>query len=191
MDWRPGVGATLLVDNFNTTGHWSTGTRNQGTVAQGTGELSIVITRPKGYLYSVRNEPDLSNFYAEITTSPNLCHGKDEYGLLFRYQSPSDFYRYSLSCDGFIRLDRVVGGVATSPQPWMASASVPKGAPSFSKIAVWVAGNEMRFFVDDEYQFSIRDRGLSNGLIGVFARSAGENAVTVLFSNLIIWELHP
>ncbi len=191
VEWRPGVGATLLVETFNTTGHWSTGTKSQGTIAQGAGELSIVITQPKGYLYSVRDEPDLVNFYAEITASPTMCNGKDEYGFLFRYQSPADFYRFSLSFDGFVRLDRVVDGVATSPQPWLASASVPKGAPSLSRIAVWVVGREMRFFIDDEFQFSVSDRGLSNGVIGVFARSAGENAVTILFSNLVLWEVNP
>jgi hypothetical protein len=47
----------------------------------------------------------------------------------------------------------------------------------------------MRFFVNDEYQFTINDPMLPSGSVGVFARSRGENAVTVNFSELVIREI--
>jgi len=49
----------------------------------------------------------------------------------------------------------------------------------------------MRFFINDEFQFSINDRMLTQGMIGVFVRSGGENAVTVSYSDLEVYQIQP
>jgi hypothetical protein len=188
-DFRSGIADIILQDNFAAPDHWLTGNMGKGTIALGINELSLALTQPRGYLYSIRDEPTLTDFYAEITTNPNICTGMDEYGLLLRYNSLVDFYRFSLSCSGQTRLDKLVGGIASSPQPWIGSTSVPTAAPSSSRIGVWALGSEMRFFINDEFQFSVSDRILAGGLIGVFARSAGETAVTVSFSDLVVYQV--
>jgi hypothetical protein len=188
-DLKPGIGEVITQDDFTESEHWLTGNMGVGTIALGIEEISLAVTQPKGYLFSFRDELIYDDFYVEITASPSLCSGMDEYGLLIRYNSPVDFYRFSLSCDGQTRLDKLVGGTASSPQPWLASASIPSAAPSISKLGVWAVGREMRFFINDEYHFSISDPVLSRGMIGVFTRSGGENALTVSFSNLIIYQI--
>jgi hypothetical protein len=190
LELRPGVGDIIFEENFsNGSSAWSLGQNANGTTAIGLNELTIAIIQPRAYLSSIRSEPTFSDFYAELTASPNLCVGLDEYGLLFRVRSTGDFYRYSLSCNGQVRLDRVVGGTGGSPQPWLISASVPRGAPSTSRLGVWARGSDLRFFINDEYQFSVIDSYHSNGNIGVFARSAGENAVTASFSELKVYQI--
>jgi hypothetical protein len=186
---RPSVGEIFFEDDFSSSESWLLGQSANGTVALGLNELTIAIIQPQTYLFSNRGEPVFSDFYAEITTNPNLCTGLDEYGLLFRMRSAGDFYRYSLSCDGQVRLDRVVGGSAGSPQPWLVSASVPRGAPSNSRLGIWAVGKELRFFINDEFQFSVSDPYHSSGSFGVFARSAGENAVTISFSDLKVYQV--
>jgi hypothetical protein len=189
VDYHPGIGEIIFGDNFSEPGSWVLGKTSSGSAALGKNELSLVISEPGAYEYTVRAEPILTDFYAEITANPTLCRGLDEYGLLVRYNSPVDFYRFSLSCDGQVRLDRLVSGKASSPQPWTQSGSVPPGAPSFSRLAVWASGNEIRFFINDQYQFSVNDPLLLKGSLGLFARSAGEMAVTVNFSDLVVKEL--
>lgn len=186
---KPEIGEVLFTDDFSSSDRWALGTSDAGGAALGKNELTIAISKPGTYIFTIRNEPILRNFYAEITASPTLCRTLDEYGLLFRWGSMGDFYRYSLSCDGQVRLDRLTGGTAASPQPWMATGVVPPGAPKLTWLAVWVNGNEMRFFVDDNHQFTLSDPMLSSGLLGLFARSAGDNAVTVNFSDLIVYEV--
>jgi hypothetical protein len=44
----------------------------------------------------------------------------------------------------------------------------------------------MLFYINEQYQFSVTDPALQVGNIGIFARSLGENAVTVNFSDLVV-----
>jgi hypothetical protein len=190
LELRPGVGDIIFEDNFsNDSSNWLIGQNANGTTAIGVNEITLAIIQPRAYLSSIRSDLTFSDFYVEITASPSLCVGLDEYGLLFRVRSSEDFYRFSLSCDGQVRLDRVVGGTAGSPQPWLISASVPRGAPSSSRLGVWARESDLRFFVNDEYQFAVIDTYHDIGNIGVFARSAGENAVTVSFSELKVYQI--
>jgi hypothetical protein len=188
-EYRPNLGGEILSDNFSDHGSWTLGQTPTGNIALGINELTIAISEPKAYHFSVRQEPILGDFYLELTASPMLCQGEDQYGILLRMSSPGYFYRYSLSCDGRVRLDRIVQGTATSPQPWTNSGSVPPGAPITSRLGVWVHGNEMRFFINDQYQFTVTDPLLQSGNLGVFARSMGETAVTVNFSDLIVRQI--
>jgi hypothetical protein len=188
-DYRPDLGDMILTDDFASGEAWTLGRTSAGGAAIGKNELTIALSEPGAYVASLRETPVLGDFYLEITASPSLCRGLDEYGLLLRASSLRDFYRFSLSCDGQVRLDRLVGGAASSPQPWAISGAVPPGAPSISRLAVWAKGREMRFFVNEEYQFTVSDPMLPEGTIGVFARSDGENAVTINYSELVILEI--
>lgn len=180
------IGEVLLSDDFSTAEKWSLQSGSEGGVALSKDELTVAIKGAKAFIFSVRKEPELSDFYVEVTANPNLCKGADEYGLLLRVSESEDYYRYSLSCDSQVRLDRVIGYTASSPQPWILSGDVPPGAPSVSRLGAWLSGSEMRFFVNGRHQFTVNDPLLRSGRIGIFARSTGANAVTVNFSNLVV-----
>jgi hypothetical protein len=190
-DMRPDLGDILFKDDFSAQEGWTLYQSLSGNIAYGKEELSIAIGETNVYMFSVREEPIFTDFYLEITAEPSLCRDLDEYGILFRVSPSIDYYRYSLSCDGQMRLDRVSGGQASSPQPWMYSGSVPPGAPSSSRLGISVVGEEMSFYVNGRYQFSVSDPLLPSGGIGVFARSVNEKAVTVNFSDLIIYDVNP
>jgi hypothetical protein len=186
VEMRPGIGNIIFEDQFDDPTQWSLYSTDGGSVAFGNNEITIAISKEREYLFSIREAPDFDNFYVEITANPNLCRGDDEYGLLFRVSPDQDYYRYSLSCDGKVRLDRIYQNQASSPQPWMPSGAVPPGAPSISRLGVWANGDEMHFFVNDEYQFTAIDPLLNRGSFGVFARSTSDMAVTVNFSDLVV-----
>jgi hypothetical protein len=188
-DQRPGIGAVIFEDDFSEAGAWRLTSTPAGSVALGRQELTIVISGAKTYLVSIREQPIFTDFYLEITANPNLCSGMDEYGLLLRVSPELDAYRFSLSCDGSVRLDRLYQGQASSPVPWMPSGAVPPGAPSISRLGVWAVGAEMRFFVNDFYQFTVRDPLLPSGGLGVFARTDDDLPLTVNFSDLVVHEV--
>jgi hypothetical protein len=190
-DLRPDIGGILYEDDFSSQTGWTTSLSQDGSVAYGKNELTIAIGETNAYLFSVHNQPTFGDFYLEITAEPSMCRDLDEYGVLFRVSPANDYYRFSLSCNGQVRLDRIIAGQASSPQPWMLSGAVPPGAPSSSLLGISASGDEMNFFVNGQYQFSIHDPKLTSGGVGVFARSANNQAVTVNFSNLIVYEIIP
>ena len=179
-------GNIIFMDDFSDSNLWSLESTSSGNISLGINELTIAIAESGAYEYSVRKEPILSDFHIEITTNATLCQGEDQYGLLIRMASSGNFYRYALSCDGRVRLDRVIQGNATSPQPWIQNNAHPPGAPLPARMGVRLQGAEMHFFINDQYQFTVNDPSLLSGNIGVFARSRNENAVTVNFSELVV-----
>lgn len=189
LDLRPQIGEIIIQDDFSDPSMWTLGQTDTSSAAIGNNKLSLVLNQPGGYLFSLRMEPILDDFYLEITTNTNLCRGTDQYGLLLRVTASLEFYRYSLSCDGQVRLDKYFQGRASSPQPWTMSGSVPPGAPSMSRLGVWAKDKELLFYVNDEYQFTVRDPSIVSGSIGVFIRSDGDNTVSISFSDLVIHQV--
>lgn len=186
QDMRPPLGEILFEDKFNDESNWTLTKTSLSSIALGVNELTLALHQAGGYLYSLRKDTLLDDFYLEITANPNLCRGPDEYGLLLRVSPSIEFYRFSLTCDGQARLDKFFNGVASSPQPLMLSGAIPPGAPSISRLAVWAKGKEMRFYANGEFLFSINDPSLRSGGLGVFVRSNGENDITVNFSELVV-----
>lgn len=190
-DAHPGIGDILFVDNFEEPDKWTTGEIADGTVAVENNQLSIAISQERTYRSSFRDENIPINAYIEITANPNMCVGADAYGILVRTSARRYYFRFLLSCDGQVRLERVKNDSITVLQPWTPSGAVPIGAPSVSKISVWLAESELRFFVNDLFQFAAQDAAPINGGFGVFAYEADKSAVTVSFKNLVVMELTP
>ncbi len=183
------AGELLLQDDFSTGEAWPLARTAGSSIAIGVNELTLALSTPRGYLYALRKEPQLADFYLEVTASPAICRGEDEYGLLLRVSSELEFYRFSLSCNGQVRVDKYFQGKASSPEPWRYSGQVPPGAPSQSRLAVAARGRELTFFINGEQQFTLSDPSLASGAFGFFIRAAGEEAMTVSFSNLEIYSL--
>lgn len=186
---RPEFGELLFSDDFSDGSLWSLGRSGYGSAALGKNELTLAVTQARRYLYSFRTEPALADFYVEITASPSICRGLDEYGMLLRVSPDQEFYRFALTCDGQVRVDRFYKGRASAPQPLMLHGAVPPGAPSSSRLGVSADGRLLSFFVNGEFVVSINDPSLPVGTLGVFARPAGDDSMTVNFSDLVVYSL--
>jgi hypothetical protein len=180
----------MLSDDFSDPDLWNVAVSAQASAAIQDKRLTIAV-QPGVYMISQRRELVFDDFYAEITARPSLCRSGDDYGLLVRGTSVA-YYRFALSCNGTARAERAVYlrvEERHSLQEAIPSGDVPPGAPGEVKIGVWAVGDEMRLFLNDRFQFSIVDATYPNGLIGVFARSAGDTPVAVTFSDLTVREV--
>lgn len=184
-----GVGEIVIRDDFSDPSLWESLKRPSGQVVVSPGELAISVSGANGYLFSQRNSPLLQDFYLEATLKTNLCRDGDTFGLLLRSNSFQDYYRWAINCDGYERLERVRAGTVGILQDWVASAQMFPGAPQTFRLGVLARGEEMRFFVNNLYQFSITDDAFKSGGIGVFARSTGDSPVSVGYRDLQISNL--
>ena len=180
----PGRGEELLFDNFDSASAWNTSASDAGSVNISRNRITFAV-QPQVYMYSLRNRPALRDFYAEINAHTSLCRGGDSYGMLIRVNGLV-YYRYALACNGTVRLERINNGVRRTIQPATPSGDVPPGSPSDVRLGVWAVGSEMRFFLNGRYQFTVVDSATSVGMLGLFAQSAGDTAMTVTFSDLVV-----
>jgi hypothetical protein len=187
-EMRPGVGDTVVTDDFSEPDLWDIAASDQGSAAINAGRLTLAV-QPGVYLISMRHELALGDFYAEVTANPGLCRDDDSYGLLVRGNAVA-YYRFSLSCNGTASVERVSVASRQVLQSAVISEDVPRGAPARVRIGMWVVGNEMRLFLNGFYQFSIFDGSYPVGTIGVFAQSKGETAVVVNYSDLVIQDVN-
>jgi hypothetical protein len=179
------------MDVFDSGEDWSLVSTSNTRVAVANGHLSLVLSNPRSYLFTTRQQPIVYDFYAEITASANLCSPADEYGLMVRISNSLDYYRFGLSCDGRARVDRLFRGAVNSIQPWEQQAVILGGFPGSNRLGVWAYQDEIRFFINDVLIYTIPDRVLGPGTFGVFVHTAGDSTISVNFSDLQIWQVAP
>lgn len=185
-NYHPDLGQVIVQDDFTNTTYWSLVEKPYGSAAYSQGRLTIAISLPKSNVFSIRSEPVLQDFYLEMTSTTSLCRNEDSYGILVRFSSVNDFYRFQANCNGLVKVERVRNMIINAIQDWTPSSQVTAGTPITLHWGIWVKGDRLRLFINDVFQFEIKDQAFYSGQIGVFARSAGDNAVTVNFSDLQI-----
>ncbi len=185
---KPGIGAISLTDDFSSPDLWNIASSDEGSAAINDNHLTLAVG-PGVYIFSLRKELVLNDFYAELTADPSLCKGQDEYGLLVR-ASAIAYYRLALMCNGTLRLDRVNPSSHQLLLSAIPSGDVPTGAPGEVRMGVWAVGSDLRFFLNGRYQFGVNDKNYPSGTIGVFAHSVADTPVAVTFSDLTVYDVN-
>ena len=189
----PGLSDLLFSDHFNQPTLWDLSPSDGSSSIISGNRLTMSI--PGGAnqvnLTSLRKDPILNDFYASIAVHLSLCKAKDQYNLLFRLTSNMDFYRFSAACTGEVRLERVVAGKPFVIKDWLTSPDAPLGAPGEVKLGVWASGRDLRFYLNDHFQFSVNDGTFPQGSLGVSIRPDSQDSMTVGFSNLDVYTLEP
>jgi len=189
---RPGIGEKIFQDGFKDLKNWSfasTESRGENSIILNRSRLTLAINQPPSALFSLNTNQAWTDFYAEITISANRCFGPDTYGLLFRAASGAYAYRFLLNCSGQARVEQAREGLILPLQKWVPSGDAPSGAPGLVKMGVWVAGVEMRFFLNDHYQFSVIDPYFKNGALGVYANGLSPDGLNISFSDLNVYSV--
>ena len=197
-EYHSGVGDLIFSDSFDSRAGtettpqpdlWDTSTSSSASAVVTRNRLVLSITgQGPVSITSLRGQPTLRDFYAEATVTVSLCSGKDQYGMVFRSAS-GGYYRFVLSCEGQVRLDRGSSGSVSPQMEWLTSGDAPSGAPSEVKIGVWALGSEMRFYLNDHYQFSKSDLFTQAGSLGFFIFANKTTPVTVSFSDLKVYSV--
>lgn len=181
----------LLKDGFASADNWQIPQSSAGSVHITNNRLTLTLHQSRFRISTLRSQPVLRDFYLQVRVRLSLCSGSDTYGVLFRVQSPQDFYRLSLNCQQQIRLDRVQGGKRVYLQPPAFSAAAPPRPPAEATIGILARGGEISVYLDGVWQFTVRDPVFAAGLIGFDLTSDLSQDVTILFEDLTVYELLP
>jgi hypothetical protein len=189
-EYHPGVGDLIFTDSFDQPELWNTASSAQASATVTRNRLVLSITGPGPLsIVSLRGQPVVGDFYAEAMVDVSLCSGKDQYGMVFRAAPGGNYYRFTVNCNGQVRLERVRGGETYPLLDWLSSGDASLGAPAQEKLGIWAVGREMRVFLNDHFQFSLPDPVFSSGTIGFFIYTSGQTPVTVSFSGLSVYSV--
>ena len=189
---RPGLGSPLFSDDFSDLQTWPSAraeSNGGNDVILNRNRLTTAINVPPVYLFGLRSGPVLANFYAEVAVRLNRCAPGDTYGMLFRAAGNADAYRYTLGCNGQVRAERMQANKVVPIQNWVSSGDAPLAAPGEVMLGVWAAGVELRFFLNDHYQFTVIDPVFHNGTLGLFANGVNANGMNISFSDLAVYDV--
>lgn len=184
------TGTLLYRDDFSEPAAWTRYETANSNVTISNHHITLALNQVEGLIYGFRTEPQLTDFYAEITASPNFCQGEDEYGLMVRVNGTRlNHYRFVLTCDGRVSASRVVNNRGNVIVDWESHPLIPITFPRDIRLGIWAQGSELRFLVDGFMIFSVSDTIIAQGSLGVFVRASGSSPISVNFSDLDVYQL--
>lgn len=193
VDVTPGIdlalGETLFRDPFEEDRGWSLEGIAAGGLSLIEGRLALSVTTRSGALYAVAPTEIPSNFYVEVEIKNEICAEKDEFGIAFRFRSPSEHYRFVLTCNGKARFTRVLNGRDSALIPLTDTFAALSGVPAQNRLAVLAEGSEYRFFINDLEVFSARDSSLPSGQIAVMVWVRDGQQATASFDEFMLQAL--
>jgi hypothetical protein len=189
---RPfGAGRDVLyADNFTTgeTGPWHTEVDELGSTAVVGGRLLISVVAPQTIQFATLREPTFGDFALEVEAT--LLDGPVEatYGVLFRMQSPTEFYRFAVTGTGLYMIERRNGDGSWSrlSQEWAESTAINQGTNTTNRLQIMASGANFAFYVNDVLLRQVQDTTYAEGNLALDAGSFGQPGVHVAFDNLVV-----
>jgi hypothetical protein len=187
-DFRPVGSEIIWQETFASGENWDLLSLSDRSAEVGGQALTLALKNYRGSLYSFTRTTMPNDYYLTLTIAPSLCRGQDQYGIVFRSQTTQDFYRLNFLCDGTFRLELVRGDSVVRLAEVMNSPQLFAGPTATIQLSVWVHEEGIKVYINDVLQIEYYRLQWFAGGFGVFARSTGENSLTVSFSNLVVRE---
>lgn len=185
------VGAIAFDARFTDDEGWAVGSDTGGGASLSSGSLVLAVSLANASRYVLAPAPPVADFLLEASLRASLCAGTDEIGVMFRVSPQGDHYRFTLDCQGDVRVTRVTGGAAVSlAGPVDVPGAIP-GAPARNRLSVLGRGDSFTFLVNGEQVLRLRDPLLPSGQVGFFVRSSSQGQTTAALDALRLWTLPP
>ncbi len=180
----------LFQDDFEIdSGRWLLESDLDATATYVEGRLELAISTPNLIAWSELQETKFDDFVLQVDATQVAGPDNNSYGVVFRIKSPSEYYIFDISGDGYYRFwrrDKVEGGrwveIITE---WVESPAIHRGA-STNMIKVVAQKDHFTFYVNDQQVAEAVDDTYRSGTIGLDGGSFHEPGVVVAFDNVIV-----
>jgi hypothetical protein len=180
---------TLYSDDFDqNTGEWILESDLEANATYRDGQLVLQVNSPNLIAWAELSQRKFDDFVLEIDAHQLSGPDDNSYGVLFRMRSPSAFYRFDISGDGYFEFSRRNDDAAkpwTTLTDWVASPAIKQGNAT-NRLKIVAQGSQFTFYVNDQLVAEATDTAYRSGGIGLNAGCFNEGGVEVAFDNLII-----
>lgn len=173
------------ADDFSSAQSWQTESDAAAEVAVEGGVLRIYVAVPNQLAWASARK-DLSDFHLTVEATQVAGPDDNEYGVLARIQDAGNFYRFSISGDGYFLVSKFVNGrQELIGGNWTPSEAIRRGRAT-NVLEVTCRGESLRFSVNGHSLVELTDGQFSHGDIGFYAGTFYEGGVEIHFDNLWI-----
>ena len=187
----PGASKTLFHDEFvqGFTGNWQLESDELGSTAIVPEQLLIELNAPNLIQYTTLSEPTFSDFILEVEAGLNNGSLASTYGVLFRMQSPEEFYRFAITGDGMYLLERhdLNGAAVIFTEDWRGTAAINKGHGLRNILRVEADGPRIAIYVNDTLLEEVTDSSYRSGNIALSAGTFDGAGTQVSFDNVSVY----
>ncbi|HEY75642.1 MAG TPA: DUF1080 domain-containing protein [Thermoflexia bacterium] len=171
------------IDDFSSPGSWQAESDATAQVVVENGVLRVHVIVPNQLAWAVAGK-DLRDFHLSVEATQVAGPDDNEYGVLVRMQDPSNFYRFSISGDGYFLVSKFVDGQQVLlGNDWTPSEAIHRGQAT-NVLEVTYRGNRFTFVVNGQQLAQGEDSQFSHGDIALYAGAFYEGGVEVHFDNL-------
>lgn len=180
----------LFSDDFvaGSGGSWFTETDQQGATSISDEEMVIAINEANTMQFTTLREPTFGDFDLEVDATLLDGNLESSYGVLFRMQSPEEFYRFEIMGDGRYMIERLNadGSWTRYLDDWLMSPLIFAGQGVTNRLRILARGSQLSFYVNGELLHSLSDGTYGAGNIALDAGTFGQPGLQVSFDNLVI-----
>jgi hypothetical protein len=130
-----------------------------------------------------------SDFYAEVDTVHREGPLNNQFGLIFRYIDPENFYLFSIGSDGYYSFKALIDNEWVSLIEWTESEVIEVGEGAENTLAVLADGPSITLLVNDFIVDRFEDDTLSEGKLAFGAGAYDQPGVDIGFDNFAVWLL--
>lgn len=180
----------ILIDEFKAgeTNEWVLEGDSDGKSTILNERLVIELEAAHLMQYAVLSEPHLSDFILEVDVLQLAGNLESSYGVLFRMQSPEQFYRFDITGSGLYILERhnADGSWTRYFEDWIESDAVKTGLAVTNRLKIAALGPDLSFYINDQLVQQVNDGSYTSGQIAMDAGTFGYTGLQVAFDNLVV-----
>ena len=175
------------VEDFASPGGWQAESDATAQVAVENGVLRVHVIVPNQLAWAAAGK-DFGDFRLSVEATQVAGPDDNEYGVLVRMQDSSNFYRFSISGDGYFLVSKFVDGQQVLlGKDWTPSEAIHRGQAT-NVLEVVCQGDRLTFVVNGQPLAQVEDGEFSHGDVALYAGAFYEGGVEVHFDNLRVTE---
>jgi len=170
------------------TGNWLVEGDDLGRAAIIAEQLNIEVDAPQLIHYVTLDEPAFDDFIMQVDVTWVDGELESTSGILFRIQTPEQFYRFDITGNGMYLIQRrnADGSWTRFLEDWTESTAIKTGLRVTNQIKVKAEGPKLAFYVNDQMLLQATDASYAAGKIALAAGTFGRPGTHVAFDNVIV-----
>lgn len=180
----------LLVENFTVgrTGNWLTEADDLGLTAVLNERMLIEVNAANTIQYTTLQERPFGDFVLELEVTQLAGSLESSFGVLFRMQSPQEFFRFDITGNGRYNIERhnANGSWSRFVEDWPISTAIKQGYNVTNLLRVYAEGPVIAVYANGELLHQFEDPSYSEGNIALTGGTFGQSGLSVSFDNLVV-----